>query len=44
MAPGEAMAALFCRRCRIFDCLTHPNEQAPTCATLPTTNNVASPC
>lgn len=32
MAPGEAMATLFCRRCRIFGCMTHPNEHAPLCA------------
>jgi hypothetical protein len=27
--PGEALAKLFCRRCRIFNCMTHPGEQAP---------------
>ena len=27
--PGEALAKLFCRRCRIFNCMTHPGEHAP---------------
>jgi hypothetical protein len=27
--PGEALAQLFCRRCRNFNCMTHPGEHAP---------------
>lgn len=28
-APGEALAKLFCRRCRIFNCMVHPSEESP---------------
>ena len=29
VGPGEALAKLFCRRCRNFNCMTHPSEHAP---------------
>lgn len=33
-APGDALAKLFCRRCRIFNCMVHPGEQSTWCALL----------